>query len=416
MGEPRILIVEPDRAFALSLASCLREGGLATEVAGTAGDAELALAARPPGLLLLRAELPDLSGFSLCARLRQGGRGARLPVLLYSSETGPAALEAHARTPYAASAYLGMPLDTAGLAALVRRLLAEAEPALLEEDQVVALEPPPGRATPRAPAAPGPPRLPRRERRDALTPEDRAFVARAFGSVGERRAELAAEAGRGRPPPRRDLMATPEGRLALLREDLRWREAQLARLAELWEVREREVAGADERVHAAAVEVQRALLEAEARRGEVDGLRARLREAERAHGASLDGLLLEKAREEKELIEVVAATEQRVHEGEGRLRDEAARCAALEGVLARAEARVAALERQVADRDGQLAEARHAAEWAAAERQAEQAAGAARERALAEALERAVAAAEAALARAASLEAAGAARGTPPEG
>ena len=403
MAAPRILIVEPDRPFALSLAGCLHQAGLATEVAGGAGDAELALAARPPDLLLLRAELPDLSGFSLCARLRQGAAPRRLPVLLYSSETGPAALEAHARTPYAASAYLAMPFETGALTAMVGRLLAAAEPALLEEDQLVEVEPPANPGPPRGAPAPGPPRLPRRERRDAITPEDRAFLARTFGSVGDRRAELAAEAGRGRPPPRRDLLATPEGRLSLLRDDLRWREAQLARLAELWEVRDREVAGADERVHAAAVEAQRALLEAELHRGQVADLRARLQEAERAHGAALDGLLQEKAREEKELIEVVAATERRVHEAEGRRQEDVAR---LEALVGGAEARAAALERQLAERDGQLAEARHAAQWAAVERQAEQADAAARQRALEEALAQALAEKEEALSRLAALEAA----------
>ncbi|MBK9517574.1 MAG: hypothetical protein IPO09_09515 [Anaeromyxobacter sp.] len=384
MSVARILIVEPDGPFALSLASFLREDGHLTEVAGSAGEAELALAARPPALLLVRAELPDLSGFSLCARLRHGAATVGLPLILYSGETAPASLAEHARTPYAASAYLALPLDTGALRGLVRRLLEEAEPGELDEADLEEVA---------APAAPprsaGPPSLPRRVRRDALTEADRLFAARAFQSVGERREELAAEAERLRPPPRRELLATPEGRVALLREELRWREAQLARLAELWEVREREVAGSDERVHAAAVEAQRARLEAEERQGQVVELRARLEVREAAHGASVDGLLLEKAREEKDLIEVVASTEKRLHEQAALHRAALAREAALARQLGEATERVAGLEEEVAARDALLRQARREQERRSAEHSQERQAAMVQESALQAGLDRA---------------------------
>lgn len=385
MSVARILIVEPDGPFALSLASFLREDGHLTEVAGSAGEAELALAARPPALLLVRAELPDLSGFSLCARLRHGAATVGLPLILYSGETAPSSLAEHARTPYAASAYLALPLDTGALRGLVRRLLEEAEPGELDEADLEEV------AAPAAPPqhSPGPPSLPRRVRRDALTEADRLFAARAFQSVGERREELAAEAERLRPPPRREQLATPEGRVALLREELRWREAQLARLAELWEVREREVAGSDERVHAAAVEAQRARLEAEERQGQVVELRARLAAREAAHGASVDGLLLEKAREEKDLIEVVASTEKRLHEQAALHRAALAREAALARQLGEATERGAGLEEEVAARDALLRQARREQERRSAEHSQERQAAMVQESALQAGLDRA---------------------------
>lgn len=340
MTAPRVLIVEPDSAFALSLAAVVRDAGWTSAVAGSAAEAELEIASRRPGLVVMRAELPDLSGFSVCARLRHDRTMARLPVILYSSETAPESLAEHARTPWAANGYLAMPLDTSALTVLARRLLAEAEPTELADDDPDLLEvaPPPGEAVsgpaspPPAPGAPPassgpppipaavPPPVPRRARRELLTEADRLFVDRAFQSVADRRDALSAEAERRRPPPRRDLLSTPEGRLTLLREDLKWREAQLARLSEIWEIREREVASVDERIHAKDVDVQRARLDAEEAQRKLADANRRLGEKDREHGASLEGLLSEKFKEEKELIEVVAGSERRMHEQERELR------------------------------------------------------------------------------------------------
>jgi ParB family chromosome partitioning protein len=373
MTPKRILIVEPDAPFALSVASFFREEGHGTAVAVSAGEAELEIASRRPDLVVLRAELPDLSGFSLCARLRHDRTMARLPVILYSSDTPPASLAEHARTPWAASGYLAMPLDTAALTTMARRLLAAQEPVELADDAIVEdIEsaaspgptpppPPPGPALLPPPLGSVPPRLPSRPRRDVLTEEDRLFAARAFQSIGGRRDELAAEAERRRPPPRRDLLASPEGRLTLLREDLKWREAQLARLGEIWETRERETASVDERVHAKEVEAQAACAEADDLRRRLEQAHARLEEKEREHGASLEGLLLEKFKDEKDLIEVVAGTERRVHEQARELRSRDEQLASLQGELATAAGRLSSLEAagrearsQVAALEGQV--------------------------------------------------------------
>ncbi len=136
--QKRVLIVEPDRGFALSLAALLQEGGCATaRTAASAGEAELEIATRRPGLCVVRAELPDLSGFSLCARLRHDPVTAHLPVILYSSDTPPESLAEHARTPWAANGYLAMPLDTAALKVLAERILNAPEPVESADDAVV---------------------------------------------------------------------------------------------------------------------------------------------------------------------------------------------------------------------------------------------------------------------------------------
>jgi ParB family chromosome partitioning protein len=369
MTPPRVLIVEPDTATALSLAAVVRDAGWTSAVAGSAAEAEMEIAARRPGLVVLRAELPDLSGFSFCARLRHSQAVAMLPVILYSSETAPEALADHARTPWAASGYLAMPLDTAALTALARRLLATAEPIELADDDPDLREVAPS-ARDEEEVAPGlasrpdptrPPPVPRRARRELLTEADRLFVDRAFQSVADRRDTLLAETERRRPPPRRDLLATPEGRLALLREDLKWREAQLARLAEIWEVREREVASVDERIHAKDVDVRRARMETEeAQRRLADAMR-QLEDKDLEHGASIEGLLSEKFKEEKELIEVVASTERRMHETARQLRareEQLARAAEeaelRQGQLQARDEEARAMRQQAAELEGRI--------------------------------------------------------------
>src|SRR5512138_518292 len=142
MSPQRVLIVEPDHPFGLSLASLFQQEGCATRVARGAAEAELEIATRRPELIVVRAELPDLSGFSLCARLRHDRSTAGLPIILYSSETAPASLAEHARTPWAANGYLAMPLDTAALRKLAERILASSEPVESADDAVVIDEEP----------------------------------------------------------------------------------------------------------------------------------------------------------------------------------------------------------------------------------------------------------------------------------
>jgi ParB family chromosome partitioning protein len=366
MTATHVLIVEPDVAFALSLASLFQDDGRPTAVARSAAEAEREVTARPPGLVLVRAELPDASGFSLCARLRRLPSTAGVPVVVLSSDAGPEAFAEHARTAGGADAYVAMPVDTSALLETARRLLAAgpAEPAddaVVGEGEAMAVEVAPGREAAGA-AEPQPPPVPHRPARQALDDEDRAFLQRAFRSVADRRPALVAESYRRRPPPRRDLLSSPEGRAALLRDELKEREAQVARLAELWEVREREVASAGERLHRKDVELQGMKLQAEELARKLAAARDMVLQREREHGASIQDLLLERFGQEKELIEVVAAGERRIHElqREARLREDelAKRGLALEA--ARDDA--ARLERE-------LGEARGALEAAARERE-----------------------------------------------
>src|SRR6266545_1463877 len=271
MDPKRVLIVEPDNAFALSLAALFRDDGHNTAVAASAADAEREIGTRRPDLVLVRAELPDLSGFSLCARLRRERNSAKLPIILFSSDAPHEALSQHARSNSAANGYLEMPLDTSALTQLARNLLVMSEPlesaddAILLEDAIVEVGPGdgPSHAAAAEAKAEAPPPVPRRARRSAITDEDRLFLDRVFSSVADHKGDLLAHVRRARPPPTRAQLATPEGKLGVLRDDLRAREAQLARISEIWEARERELFQVDDRLHEKEVEIQDLRLQVE---------------------------------------------------------------------------------------------------------------------------------------------------------
>jgi ParB family chromosome partitioning protein len=166
--------------------------------------------------------------------------------------------------------------------------------------------------------------------------------------------------------------------MQLLRDDLKLREAQIAQLAELWEIREREVEYAGEWLHEKDVELQGV-------KGQVEDLQGRLAEARAAadrkakeHAAAIDALLLEKVTQEKELIEAIAGGERRLHDLERR--HEAARRALEEAIaaleeekrslgerLAAGAAELAAERERAGELEGELAKVRAAAEAAAAE-------------------------------------------------
>src|SRR5713101_9129512 len=116
--ERRILIVESQNDFALSMASVLKGAGYQTAMANSAADAQRELQKRRPDLVVLRAELPDQSGFVLCGQIKKGRFGPALPVLMLSSDIAHEGLAQHSQGNGAADAYLSIPFEMADLAQL----------------------------------------------------------------------------------------------------------------------------------------------------------------------------------------------------------------------------------------------------------------------------------------------------------
>jgi len=85
-----IVIVEDDEDIADSIRSNLEREGFRVRIASTGEDALNLILERPPNLLLLDLNLPYMSGFELCRRLRAEATTARLPILMLTARTDEA--------------------------------------------------------------------------------------------------------------------------------------------------------------------------------------------------------------------------------------------------------------------------------------------------------------------------------------
>lgn len=89
-GSPkrRIVIVEDDEDIANSIRYNLeREGSFSVTTAVTGEDGLKEILREAPALVLLDINLPLMSGFELCRRLRREGETARLPIIVLTART-----------------------------------------------------------------------------------------------------------------------------------------------------------------------------------------------------------------------------------------------------------------------------------------------------------------------------------------
>jgi signal transduction histidine kinase len=117
----RILAVDDNEALRYSLARSLREAGYQVTEAGSAREA-FALAAKKPDLITLDVNLPDMSGFEVCRKLKTDIETSHIPILHISSTfVDP---ESRVRgLAGGADAYLSEPIDRAELIATIGALL-----------------------------------------------------------------------------------------------------------------------------------------------------------------------------------------------------------------------------------------------------------------------------------------------------
>lgn len=236
-----VLLIEADAAVAEEIRAAFSPAGFV--VASTeAGDTALERTrVSPPDLILLSAELPDMSGFSVCNRLKRALPST--PLVLYTREATDGAIEAHRASKGRADAYLRAPLDMADLLGHAAQLLhadpagappagptapatAQVPPAGARPPPPAGARPPgsppPAGAPPRPPAPPAPPPRP-----TVAVPAQPAAPTR-LKTAGPRSDQVLAEWPRDPAPPK----GTPEEKLEYFRERLRVRDAYMPRLRE----------------------------------------------------------------------------------------------------------------------------------------------------------------------------------------
>lgn len=119
-----ILLVEDDVDLSKALRSRLAHTGYEVRWAASVAEAEAALRAGRPDLVILDLMLPDGNGVDLLRAIRADEGFRDLPVVVQTCLGDRAEVENGFVT--GANAYLGKPADSARLLAVVERLLAEA--------------------------------------------------------------------------------------------------------------------------------------------------------------------------------------------------------------------------------------------------------------------------------------------------
>src|SRR5262249_22166428 len=136
MSDRTVLIIDSDEAFGRRLAEILRPYGFRAELTGD-GNQGLAMAKDlVPQLILLAVELPKMSGYSICNKLKKSSDLKDIPLVIMSSEATPETFEQHKKLKTRAEEYLIKPCAPAELLGKVGSVLTlgAAEGGDIEED------------------------------------------------------------------------------------------------------------------------------------------------------------------------------------------------------------------------------------------------------------------------------------------
>jgi len=135
----RILLIENDAAFAAELARALQARGHQTTVTGE-GREGLALATSwHPQAIVLCVELPDMSGYLVCQRLRKDEALRAIPLVLTSADATEKSFADHQRLKVRADDYLQKPYAPADLVEILGSRLGVPETGG-EEEELIRLE------------------------------------------------------------------------------------------------------------------------------------------------------------------------------------------------------------------------------------------------------------------------------------
>lgn len=118
----RVLVVDDAEASRYLLSSWLRRSGYRVTEASTGGEALALLAETPFDLVMLDVNLPDMSGFDVCAQIKTNPKTAALPVIHVSATAIEPEDEARGLSG-GADAYLLEPVDPRVLVATVEAVL-----------------------------------------------------------------------------------------------------------------------------------------------------------------------------------------------------------------------------------------------------------------------------------------------------
>lgn len=119
----RILIIEADRAFARDLATALHPRGVETRLCSDGHHGLEEARSWRPDVVVLCVELPNLSGYSVCNKLKKDEQLKSIPLILTSAEATAETFEQHRKLRTRADDYLLKPFEPATLVRAVEQLV-----------------------------------------------------------------------------------------------------------------------------------------------------------------------------------------------------------------------------------------------------------------------------------------------------
>ena len=310
MPQKNAFIIDEDREFAKRVAAALRTDLLKVVIAEDDRDPLDALGAERPDIILMRADAREgESGFALCSRIKQQGRLTNVPVFLYSAEVDDQTFDHHRTQQWAADAYMHFPAEPPYP---MDDLKSKVDAALAAQaDEVEEGEDEPG-----PPPLPDPP-----EPAKPITEEDSAFLDRVLDSLQQ--GGVDEDASSAIPPLRPSSVAsrrtTADAKLDMLRQKLRQREFELAKVMEMYRAKEREYHEWNERLVEKDVEAQALKVTIEDLQRTAEMAQGELDRRTSEFNSSFEQLLEEKVSRENELIHTVAVKEKELADVHSRL-------------------------------------------------------------------------------------------------
>lgn len=131
-----VLIIDAEADFAHQLADTLQSAGLDTSIASD-GKTGLDLAKNSvPAAIVVCVELPRMSGYSVCTKIRKDELLKAVPVIITSSGATPETFESHSRLSTRADEYLKKPFPPAMLLDVLRTHLRLGDPEPIDGEEI----------------------------------------------------------------------------------------------------------------------------------------------------------------------------------------------------------------------------------------------------------------------------------------
>ncbi|HYG70432.1 MAG TPA: response regulator, partial [Anaeromyxobacteraceae bacterium] len=135
MTSNKILLIENDPAFAARLSEALEARGFDVRTTGDGKEGlDLAGDLRPDAIVLC-VELPKMSGYIICGKLKKDEALKAIPLVLTSAEATPETFEKHRQLKGRAEEYLLKPFEPEELLAKLEALVGIPSPPPLDDDE-----------------------------------------------------------------------------------------------------------------------------------------------------------------------------------------------------------------------------------------------------------------------------------------